>query len=47
MKQRLQEGKITVDEYNNELCNLKDRVKEIVNKMNVMRDNIEAQDKKV
>ena len=27
MKQRLQEGKITADEYNDELSNLKDRLK--------------------
>ena len=47
MKQRLQEGKITADEYNDELINLKDRLKEIVNKMNVMRDNIKTQDKKI
>ena len=47
MKQRLQEGKITADEYNDELSNLKDRLKEIVNKMNVIRDNIKAQDKKI
>ena len=47
MKQRLQEEKITADEYNDELRNLKDRLKEIVNKMNVIRDNIKAQDKKI
>ena len=39
MKQRLQEGKITADEYNDELSNLKDRLKEIINNINVMRDN--------
>ena len=47
MKQRLQEEKITADEYNDELSNLKDRLKEIVNKMNEMWDNIKAQDKKI
>ena len=47
MKQRLQEGKITADEYNDELSNLKYRLQEIVNKMNVMQDNIKAQDKKI
>ena len=47
MKQRPQEGKITADEYNDQLSNLKDRLKENVNKMNLMRDNIKAQNKKV
>ena len=32
MKQRLQEGKITSDQYNDELSNLKDRLKEIITK---------------
>ena len=47
MKQRLQEGEITADEYNDELSNLKDRVKEIQTKMNAMRDEIKAQNKKI
>ena len=47
IKQRLQEGKIMADEYNDKLGNLKDRLKEIVNSMNIMRDNIKAQDKKI
>ena len=47
MKQRLQDGKITTDEYNIQLNNLKDRSAEIVKKMNIMRDSIKAQDKKI
>ena len=47
MKQRLQEGKITADEYNDEFSNFKDRIKEIVNKMNVIRDNTKTQNKKI
>ena len=47
MKQILQEGKITAGEYDDELTDLKDRVKEIVNNMNVMRDNIKAQNKRL
>ena len=46
IKQRLQEGKITADEYNDELSNLKDTLKDIVNNMKVMRDNVKARDKK-
>ena len=47
IKQRLQEGKITTDEYNDELSNLNDILKDIVNNMNVIRDNIKVQDKKI
>ena len=47
MKQKLQDGKITAKEYNTELINLKDRLHEIVNQMNIMWDNIKAQDKKI
>ena len=47
MKQKLQDGKITAKEYNTELRNLKDRLHDIVNRMNIMRDNIKAQDKKI
>ena len=39
MKQRLREGKIQADEYNDELSNLKDILKEIINNRNVIRDN--------
>ena len=46
MKQRLQEEKITANEYNDELSNLKDTLKDIVNNMKVMRDNVKARDKK-
>ena len=47
MKQALQDGKITIDEYNTELKNLKDILTEIVKKTNVMRDNVRKQDKKI
>ena len=47
IKQKLQDGKITTDEYNTELNNLKDRLAEIVKKMNVIRGNVKAQDKKI
>ena len=42
-----QDEKITADEYNTELINLKDKLKYIVNNMNIIRDNIKAQDKKI
>ena len=42
VKQRLQERMITTDKYNDELSNLRDRLKENVNKINAMWDNIEA-----
>ena len=47
MKQNFQDGKITTDEYNIELKNLKDRLVEIVKKMNIMRNNIKIQDKNI
>ena len=47
MKQKLQDGKITTDKYNTELNNLKDRSAEIVKKMNIIRDSIKAQDKRL
>ena len=42
MKQKLQDRKITTDEYNTELNNLKDRLAKIVKKINIMRDSIKA-----
>ena len=45
MEQKLQNEKITTKEYNTELRNLKDRLHEII--MNIMRDNIKAQDKNI
>ena len=47
MKQDLQDGKITVDEYNTKLKNLKDRLGKIVEKMNEMRDDFKKQDKNI
>ena len=47
MKQKLQDGDITTDEYNIELNSLKDRLAGIVKKMNIMRDSIKAQDKNI
>ena len=47
MKQKFQIGKITTDEYNTEINNRKDRLAEIVKKMNIMRDSIKAQDKNI
>ena len=47
VNQKLQDGKITTNEYNTELNNLKDRLAEIVRKMNIIRETIKAQDKNI
>lgn len=47
MKQALQDGQTMIDEYTTEMKNLKDRLAEIVKKMNTMRDSIKTQDKKI
>ena len=47
MKQDLQDGNITVDEYSIEMQELKSRVWKIVKKMNIIQDDIKKQDKKI